>query len=103
MYERPALPSFTFWQRFVRLFFLLYIGWLNRDHLYLVITEMLNNFRNGYIFSIQLLNSFVVLLLWFLIFAFVYVVYIFWFAQFILPVVSLQNRLKAFWRLFLFG
>jgi hypothetical protein len=99
MYERFALPSFTFWQRFVRFMFLLYIGWLNLDHLSLVITEL----WIAYTLSSQFYISLLALLGWFSIFAIVYLVYIFWFAQFILPVGSLENRRKAFWRLFLFG
>lgn len=99
MYERPALPTFTFWQRFIRLVILFYIGWLNRAQLSVVITGL----WNGYIYSIQLFNLLFGLLVGFAVFAIVYLVYVYWFAQFILPVVSFENRRKAFWRLFLFG
>jgi hypothetical protein len=97
------LPSFTFWQRFFRLMLFIYLVWLVRGDLYIIIEGLRDFFGNGYVMSSQLFNSSAGLFERFCIFAIIYLVYIFWFAQFILPVTSLSDRRTAFLRLLLFG
>jgi hypothetical protein len=100
---KPDLKSFTFWQRFIRIGVLLWVGWKMSDDVYMAITGIWNYLKNGFPISAQAMNSILSLLLGGTFFAITYLVYIFWFAQFVLPVASSAQRIMAFKRLLLFG
>jgi len=48
--------GFTFWQRIIRLAFLLSIVWQLRSELYIFIIAMWSFFQNGFVLSVQLIS-----------------------------------------------
>jgi hypothetical protein len=103
MDDRPALPDFTFWQRFIRIGLIAWIGWGMHNEILLIFWGTWNHFKNHYLFPVEATTALIDMSLGVGFLIVVYLIYIFCFAQFILPVKSLTERLEAFWRLFLFG
>lgn len=103
MDERISLPAFSFWQRILRLALLLSFLWLVRGEILLITAWLRSIFQTGFNPFTLPIRPFLVVFGWVILFFIIHLTHVFLFAQFILPVKIWRDRVKAFWRLLLFG